>query len=159
MVPLCLSLAPTTHPAASLLRSSVSLTHGFFAFLFFFPTSVMCSPIHQSPSQPIHLLSKRDRIPLPPILSPFPTKRKPRSLAMGTHTRRQTLLQLICLIRILQHERIQEPVTPDLEFDVGGLGGFLDARGWNRRPEMSVTRSLSHSVCIAGKKKGRVLAS
>jgi hypothetical protein len=77
---------------------------------------------------------------------------------MGTHTRRQALLQLIRLIRVLQHERIQEPVTSDLKFDVGGLGGFLDARGWNRRPEMSARQSLSHPVCITGK-KGTVPAS
>lgn len=40
------------------------------------------------------------------------------------------MLQLIRLVRILQHEGVQEAIAADLEFDVGCLGGFLDARGW-----------------------------
>lgn len=54
------------------------------------------------------------------------------------HIRRQTLLQFVRLVRILQHQRIQESVTSDLEFvlllavAVGGAGdglsgGFLYA--------------------------------
>ena len=34
------------------------------------------------------------------------------------HTRRQTLLQLIRFIRVLQHQRVQEPMTSDFKFDL-----------------------------------------
>jgi hypothetical protein len=42
-------------------------------------------------------------------------------------TRRQTLLDLIGLVRVLQDERVQEPLAPELQLDVLALGGFLEA--------------------------------
>ena len=49
-------------------------------------------------------------------------------MRMG-HTRRQTLLQLICLLGILQDQRVKEACAADLEFDLVGLLVPLDAAG------------------------------
>lgn len=44
------------------------------------------------------------------------------------HTRRKTLLQLIRLIQILEHEGIQEAMTSDFEFNLLGFAISFDAR-------------------------------
>ena len=44
-------------------------------------------------------------------------------------TWRQTLLELLGLIRVLEHERVDEARGPDLELDVVGLGVLLYAGG------------------------------
>ena len=40
-------------------------------------------------------------------------------------TRRQTLLQLIRLFRILQHQRVHEPRASDFEFDLVGVSLYV----------------------------------
>jgi hypothetical protein len=57
-------------------------------------------------------------------------KESRRKALAEKRTRRKTLLQFVRFIRILQHERVQEPIAPDLEFDVRRSCGFLDAGGW-----------------------------
>jgi hypothetical protein len=49
--------------------------------------------------------------------------------ARGIRTWRQTLLELLGLIRVLEHERVDEARGPDLELDVVGLGVLLYAGG------------------------------
>jgi hypothetical protein len=44
-------------------------------------------------------------------------------------TGRQTLLQLICLVAILQDERVQEAVASDFKLDLGVLAVALYAGG------------------------------
>jgi hypothetical protein len=56
--------------------------------------------------------------------SPNPTKHIEKQPEL---TRRQTLLDLIGLVRVLQDERVQEPLAPELQLDVLALGGFLEA--------------------------------
>ena len=50
-------------------------------------------------------------------------------VVQNIRTRRQALLEFIGFVRILQHQRVQEALASDLEFDVLGLDGFLDPGG------------------------------
>lgn len=47
----------------------------------------------------------------------------------GALTRRQALLQLLRLVRILQHQRVQQPMASDLELDLRRLLVALDPGG------------------------------
>lgn len=48
------------------------------------------------------------------------------------HTWWQTLLQLLCLIRVLEHERVDESLASDLELDVVGLLVLLYAGSYSK---------------------------
>lgn len=44
----------------------------------------------------------------------------------GVPTRRQALLQLVGLVRVLEHQRVQVALAPDLELGQAGLLALLD---------------------------------
>jgi hypothetical protein len=46
-------------------------------------------------------------------------------------TRRQALLELVGLVRILENESVQEAVAADLELGLAGLAAALDAGGYS----------------------------
>lgn len=51
-------------------------------------------------------------------------------MCRGIRTWWQTLLQLLGLIRVLEDERVDESLAPDLELDVVGLLVLLYAGGY-----------------------------
>ena len=67
------------------------------------------------------------------------------------HTRRQTLLQLIRLVAILEHERVQLAPTPDFEFDLCGLAVAFDTRSYFPSPPLAtiILASFSKSPIIS----------
>jgi hypothetical protein len=61
-----------------------------------------------------------------PFTSPLSSNPKAGEVEL---TGRQTLLQLICLVAILQDERVQEAVASDFKLDLGVLAVALYAGG------------------------------
>jgi len=55
---------------------------------------------------------------------------------------RQTLLQLICLVAILQDERVQEAVASDFKLDLGVLAVALYAGGGSIFPSADLDELL-----------------
>ena len=76
-------------------------------------------------------------------------------------TRRQTLLQLIRLIRILQNERVQEAVTADFELDLLGFPIAFYARSYRYRTLLSVSPLpyiIPNEMVKLGKGGGKLIA-
>lgn len=124
-------LAPSRHPHPPYAT--------LFPFLFFFGTSFIVRPITTPNTSATHASTHSStgsafralpalHIPQPKYITnpPIPaTFRREES----AHTRRQTLLQLIRLVRILQNERVQEAVASDLELDLLRFAVAFYARG------------------------------
>ena len=130
---LSLSLSPPLPQAATL-----------FPFLFFFGTSVIVSPkisIEHSRLAFVHpcipIFPFLSSIPMPiDSASASPIPPDPPSLShihifiiKEPPTRRQTLLQFIRLLRILQDERVEKSRAADFEFDLVCFAVSLDSTG------------------------------
>ena len=57
------------------------------------------------------------------------------------HTRRQTLLQLIRLLAIFQHQRVQEACASDFELDLVGLLVALNSASCSNGKSASILQS------------------
>ena len=118
-----LHAAPSQRPQLTL-HNTHPPRQVFFAFLFFLPTSFTSNAIipsaGHSNTPPLSLSLKRR-------LSPEPNRKRGKKSEERRRehpklTRRQTLLYLIRLTRILQNQRIQIAFTPNLKLDLSILG-------------------------------------
>jgi hypothetical protein len=62
---------------------------------------------------------------------------------VGCRTWRETLLQLLGLVGILEDERVDEPLAPDLELDVVRLLVLLYAGG------CSLSARILYAICVS----------
>ena len=134
-LPLSLSLSPPLPQAATL-----------FPFLFFFGTSVIVSPKNQLPQQisirsfiychlPLSIFHPHPHWILHPhpSIPPDPPSFPHIHILKEPPTRRQTLLQFIRLLGILQDERVEKSRAADFELDLVCFAISLDAAGWRHR--------------------------
>jgi len=89
------------------------------------PHSSTPSPLRALPPHPVPIPL---HIPQPKHTTAPPIHTSPIQKE-SAHTRRQTLLQLIRLVRILEDERVQEAVASDLELDLLRFAVAFYARG------------------------------
>lgn len=84
-------------------------------------------------------IDKTDR---PPRKHGKPKRTVDKLYKQGRLTRRQRLLDLVGLVRVLEFEGVEEALSAELELDVLALCGFLQAGTYSHSP--SLARSSFH---------------